>query len=559
MKLLSLYIEKYKNIKKQTFDFSNNSGYIALIGLNGSGKSNLLEAISLIFDDLCDLPHSERVNGYRITYKIGEQEYTYTTLDEQNKIIPLAKEERICPSSVIACYSGEDLRLWNMAYMPYYMEFFSAALHGKDYVPKTMYVNKYCWKIALISLLFSLNREVQQFVKDVLHIDVAKVTVQFTYKDIANPQPHDAYNWVERVKRQYGTNVIPLEELRDFGLGNTLHTDLTEDKLIFFYLYFLFMPSKSQRQPVDKLITNIAVKFEDFEFDSLSEGEKKMILIACITQILSDENSLVLLDEPDAHVHIEYKKKMLNAITAFNGQTVFTTHSPVLANQIHKDNKNNIVLLKSGQRVETEALNKLVEISGEDIDFISGSVVVGSKYILVVEGISDVRCLTKAIEVWSRKDAKYKKLESIKLLSAGGSGDVKEIFTDVLLSQIEYIEKVVFLFDIDEGGKKGHDKIEELKKEERYRQYAQKVTAIYYKEEVSLNYELEDLFPKEVYEHIVERLRGLETYRDFKNRSKKTVSEIKDYIKDMASTFKDEWYDGFKPVLDKLLTVFSLD
>ena len=52
MRLISLYIEEYKNIKNQTFDFSGNTGYIALIGLNGSGKSNLLEAIGLIFNGL---------------------------------------------------------------------------------------------------------------------------------------------------------------------------------------------------------------------------------------------------------------------------------------------------------------------------------------------------------------------------------------------------------------------------------------------------------------------------------------------------------------------------
>ena len=45
-RLKSVYIEKYKNIQDQTFDFSNSNGYVALIGLNGSGKSNLLEAIS---------------------------------------------------------------------------------------------------------------------------------------------------------------------------------------------------------------------------------------------------------------------------------------------------------------------------------------------------------------------------------------------------------------------------------------------------------------------------------------------------------------------------------
>ena len=51
-RLKSVYIKDYKNIQDQTFDFSTNTGYIALIGLNGSGKSNLLEAISIIFNGL---------------------------------------------------------------------------------------------------------------------------------------------------------------------------------------------------------------------------------------------------------------------------------------------------------------------------------------------------------------------------------------------------------------------------------------------------------------------------------------------------------------------------
>ena len=51
-RLKSVYIKDYKNIQDQTFDFSSNTGYIALIGLNGSGKSNLLEAISIIFNGL---------------------------------------------------------------------------------------------------------------------------------------------------------------------------------------------------------------------------------------------------------------------------------------------------------------------------------------------------------------------------------------------------------------------------------------------------------------------------------------------------------------------------
>lgn len=51
MQLLSLCLHgQYKGLKDQTFDFSQAEGSIfALIGLNGSGKSQLLELIGEIF------------------------------------------------------------------------------------------------------------------------------------------------------------------------------------------------------------------------------------------------------------------------------------------------------------------------------------------------------------------------------------------------------------------------------------------------------------------------------------------------------------------------------
>ena len=442
-RLKSLYIKDYKNIHDQTFDFSGNTGYIALIGLNGSGKSNLLEAISIIFDDLYSIPRLINTIGeYEIVYEIDGNHYTYSTVDEHRNSNPLAK-----PSSVIACYSGEDLRLWNMAYRPYYMNFFNAALHGGDYVPQNMYVNKYCWKIALISLLFSLNRETQQFVHDTLQIDPNNITIQFTYNKIQNPQPHDAYNWLDRVKQNFGTNKIPLADLRDFGLGNLKHTEMTEDKLIFYYLYLLYMPSKSPRQPVDKLISNISIELGGYEFDSLSEGEKKMILIGCITQVLGDENSLVLLDEPDAHVHIENKKKILDTIAQYNGQTILTTHSPSICK--HIPSKDSILFLNHGVgRVVKNQFDAAKTLVPEEQIFY---LLFTTKHIVITEGKTDCLYIKKAIELFSTLyPTLYNRTDFI---SVGGTDPdcVNE-----LLTRIPDIDnrKIVVLVDRDSDGLK---------------------------------------------------------------------------------------------------------
>ena len=49
MKLKKLQIKKYKNLIDFTVDFESGKGLSILIGNNGSGKSNVLEAISGIF------------------------------------------------------------------------------------------------------------------------------------------------------------------------------------------------------------------------------------------------------------------------------------------------------------------------------------------------------------------------------------------------------------------------------------------------------------------------------------------------------------------------------
>lgn len=563
-RLKSVYIKDYKNIHEQTFDFSTNTGYIALIGLNGSGKSNLLEAISLIFQGLFDkkaIPFE-----YEIKYEMGGHLYERKKQSAKKDGARVKDDEMHYPSSVIACYSGEASRLWDAAYEDYYMHYFKGAIRNRSFAPQLIYVNKFCWKIAFISLLCSPRPTVKAFLKDVLQIvDITTISIQFKSDTQKREMfsDHTACRWFDTINhlqdedplKHINANVLSSIDMMTYGAQNAQAPDY-----VFQFLFLLALPERNadKGQTVDKLITDIKITINDVDFENLSEGEKKLILIECITQVLGDDNSLILLDEPDAHVHIENKKKILETIVQHTGQTILTTHSPILANFIQKAEKDNIYLLKDGRKIETNGVNKLSEISGEDIDFISSSVVVGSKNILVVEGISDVRCLTKAIEIWSRRDPKYKKLESIKFLSSGGTGDVKEIFTEVLLGQIDYIQKVVFLFDIDDAGKKGYNKVDELKREAQYNMYSQKIEAIYYNDDITKNFELEDLFPKEVYKYIVNDLHKLETYRDFKNNSKSTVSKIKDHIKEKSSSFKDEWYNDFQKVLEKLLITFNL-
>ena len=126
--------------------------------------------------------------------------------------------------------------------LQYYIKFFNAAIAGGDYKPTSLYINKHCWEIAFISLLFSENEEVKRFVSDKLHVNHDTVTIQFKTKENTNPQPHDASNWYKRVETKYSGAEISINDLinnEEVELLCGKYPYLTNDQIVFYYLYFV--------------------------------------------------------------------------------------------------------------------------------------------------------------------------------------------------------------------------------------------------------------------------------------------------------------------------------
>ncbi|MFY2511981.1 AAA family ATPase [Acinetobacter soli] len=62
---------QFKNLKDVCIDFDEKEWITVVIGWNGTGKSNVLEALAVIFGDLLDLKKSPPF-AYEIIYKIGK-------------------------------------------------------------------------------------------------------------------------------------------------------------------------------------------------------------------------------------------------------------------------------------------------------------------------------------------------------------------------------------------------------------------------------------------------------------------------------------------------------
>ncbi len=563
MKLISLEIDQYKNLSG-TYDFNSQDGYIALIGENGSGKSNLLEAISLIFQGLYNkkgIPFN-----YTIKYQIGDSIYERGKKVAKKDGKRIKASEMTYPSSLIACYSGEDRRLWELAYKDYYYHYFNKAITENYIIPKLLYIDKSCWEIALIALICEYDKpDINTFLNSLGITDIIDINISFTIdEDKLNVfKQHDALSWFNSVIQDNKNVNAKTLATTEPNPTSAIAKRERKSKLIFQYLYLLSQPEHNEINKVQKLIREIDIKLKDISFKDLSEGEKKLILIECITKILGDNESLLLLDEPDAHTHIARKKDLLSAIERFEGQTILTTHSPVFVNEIYSHHKDCLFHIENGEIISSQYINALTQLSDGEIDYINGTIVLSSKRLLITEGPYDKKYLEKALDIFCNKDEKYEVLRQVAIIPCNSASNAYTFYEQVLEPQIEKYEKIVFLFDYDDGGLGGWKKIKGIGNS--------KLTPIFYQKDYSEEkdvksikaeemFMVEDLFSPKAYEDEVKYIHSMHTHKEFRyNKNKNSMADIiKNHIQTKYSEFKEEWFYDYESILDKLINIFNL-
>lgn len=453
MKIQKIHINSYKNILEQTLLLSGDK-YTTLIGTNGSGKSNWLEAISSIFLGLyikqpIDMKYNMEYSSNGHTYSVADGVIT----KETRKVSDI---KQVLPDKVIACYSGEDQRLWNKFYKPHYDRFFNDAIKNVYQEPEMIYVNKYHWTIALISLLCSDREDIKHFLSNIFNVDgkidnsEISVHILFNNDNIDKFKQTDAAKFVRRLQTEED---LRISHIATYDIGARDNAD--HCRKLYFYLYLLSLPKINDINKVSKAIENIDISINGFNIDKLSEGHKKLILIKFITTIIGTENSIILLDEPDAHTHIASKKDILTSIQNCQSQTILTTHSPVFIDMMVFDN---LRYIDSGSIVNMDRIRAIAKISDGGISILNGALILSSlKPLILVEGIGDVNYINKSIELLGNNNPTYSL--SCDILFMGGAGENAKQFIDKIRPHVNGQKKVLVIFDRDDSGAEGMKKI----------------------------------------------------------------------------------------------------
>ena len=563
MKIESLKISGYKNLKNRrrvSFNLKKCGDYTALIGLNGSGKSNILEAISLIFSSLY---HNRKINFYyEIIYKLDDN---YVKVDSGGmmvknnyhnayNVIPKLAYEEYLPDNVITSYSGEELRMWEEIYFESYQEFFNNLKKQSFSIPKLLYINKYSWEFALIALLCSDNKSIKNFINNILGIQ-DDVYVEFDIDDsnYDNYPNNEALSFIKRLngfRLEQKSGKISIETIKSMDIGQKNNDDFT--RKVFYYLFVTGMPVKSKKINADKIIRETKIHFNKIDIKKLSEGEKKMILIYAITHLLSDNKTLVLLDEPDAHLHIERKKEIIDIINSQNCFTIFTTHSPKILNSI--DDKN-IKLVKNLQdnQVKILKLDKvevLSRITNGEFTITDATLAMStSKDILLVEGKDDCNYIKKAIEKLAPDYDGY----SFHIINCGGADNVPTFLEQSLFSLLNSNQLCICTFDHDKQGIINYNKILDIancnNKNNIKAMYHPKVDKTEHKK--GIDFYIEDYFPVESYKtKIIEVINNKDSFKKLQEYRKP-----KSIIEDNYKKFEKSYFENFKVFLDKTLEI----
>jgi ABC-type cobalamin/Fe3+-siderophores transport system ATPase subunit len=581
-RLKSLWVNGFKNLNNFNINFDSKDGVIVLIGNNASGKSNLLEAISAIFTGLYNAKLDELNFKFNLIYEMHDtdiriskkQKVRYRIkkptntgwLESENFYeLGLALSKKTTPQSlldykpsqVIALYSGEELRLWERYYQDFYYEFFNSIKNNNKKTPELLYINKYVWDIALITLL--CNEKSTVFLQKLLDIDMQNgVEINFTIDNSKYKKFEDntALELIRRIKiEQENNQSINTKTLASFDIGN----QAIKPKEIFEYLYITSSPTtKNKKVKIDKIITKININLPNkITLKDLSEGQKKQILLRLALDVLADENSLLLFDEPDAHIHISNKKLIPNLLQKYEGRrnVVLTTHSPTLA---HSFNNHNLRYLDNGkidenynkkEQIIKNLSNGFMGVSETQILLQSNKDI-----ILLVEGKTDKVHIETAFE---KLKSDYNELE-FDIFSIGYASHLANFISGLKTSELAKDKTYIAIFDYDQTGR-GFSKIVKNKKSGKIKNFCRYPNTNIYElficsqdhinNKTKENFEIENMYPiekqKEIYKKAID---GSDNLNDVEQTYKNLLAKH-------CSSFDKSNFDGFKTLFDKILEI----
>jgi predicted ATPase len=377
MRLDKLTIHNFKNLQDFSIDFDEESLTTVLVGQNGTGKSNLLEALVMIFRDL-DL-HSPPPFAYRLSYlcrgraieidadptrtrdvvkiTVDKEPITYTRFVRQ-------AERQCLPHNVFGYYSGVNDRL-ESHFETHQEKFYRALLQGDDQALRPLFYARLVHsQFVLLSFFTQDESDTTEFLSEYLGIEGLESVLFVMNQPPWKSKEGDSRFWNARgvvqsfLDKLYEVALAPMRLSQRVSLGLRKSTTLEH-----LYLYIPdaaalreLASSYSNQQEffktlestyISELIKEVRIRVKvrnvsgTLTFRELSEGEQQLLTVLGLLRFTKEEESLFLLDEPDTHLNPTWSVRYLDLLrqvvgTQDTSHIIIATHDPLVIAGLEK-------------------------------------------------------------------------------------------------------------------------------------------------------------------------------------------------------------------------------
>ncbi|WP_339903488.1 AAA family ATPase [uncultured Cyclobacterium sp.] len=411
MRIDKVYIEDFKNLKKFCIDFDEDQMNTVLLGQNATGKSNLIEALVNIFKYLdLSTPTSRRFPEFNYWIKyychgktiiIDYTESNYKINVEEDEKRPSFSEffskegkRNFLPKYIFTYYSGVSNRL-DEIFWEHQRNFYNKIIK-KDFeidelddLRRLFYV-KPIHSFFVLMAFFALERmekKSKDFLNDVLGIEDLESVLFVLQEPIWKSKSGDPRFWnAEGLVKDflsvlYDSSYAPIlsdetiyPDFRSKGVKREkLYLYVSDKKKLkeFAAKYFDYSNQKPsntflfkalESTYISDMLDEVKVRVKKKKdgivtFKELSEGEQQLLTVIGLLIFTREEESLVLLDEPDTHLnplwkydYLHYLKKLVKSKSKLETsvedledlhedkttQVIINTHDPLVIGSMVK-------------------------------------------------------------------------------------------------------------------------------------------------------------------------------------------------------------------------------
>lgn len=394
MRLHRLQIDSFKNLIDLNVNFDEASPFTVLVGENGAGKSNLIEALTLIFRNIdldveapfsYDIEYHCRDRAVRVCAKEGRVPRFWASEPRQRDLKELSRKTFMSedaegrpnyrPAFVFGYYSGPNQRLADL-YEKHRERFYtwiikarnkrSSGVHDANSLRRLFYAQNLHGQFALLAFFVSSGEGAERdraFLREHLQIEGLDSVLFALKRPLWKGKSGDSRFWNAEgevrdfLSRLYDAALMPMRMSRRMTVDLT-KTPSVENLYLFLpgagalkrvyetyadqYAFFTALESTHLSKLLGEVRTRVRMTPAGgggpVTYRDLSEGEQQLLLVLGLLKFTARDEALFLLDEPDTHLNPAWSTQYLEFLTHFiqlrsrndSCHIVMTTHDPLV-------------------------------------------------------------------------------------------------------------------------------------------------------------------------------------------------------------------------------------